>query len=107
MSIPFSQDPTRPFQLVKFLSWTFFVLIVGVSIFIVVILGNYAQQTILEKDKDFALLLSKNLNHQIFQKFTPPTVLGFGKVQLQQKAQYKRLDQVIESTIHGFKLLKL
>ena len=107
MSSFFSQDPAKPFQLVKFLSWSSLVLIVGTSIFIVVVLGNYAQKTVMKKDKDFALLLSENLNHQIFQRFTLPTVMGFGKVQLEKEAQYERLDQVIKSTIHGFKVLNL
>ena len=103
----FSQDPAKPFQLVKFLSWSSLVLIVGMSIFIVVILGNYAQKTVVEKDKDFALLLSENLNHQVFQRFILPTVMGFGEVQLEREAQYERLDQVVKSTIHGFKMLNL
>ncbi|MFW6415105.1 MAG: sensor histidine kinase [Thermodesulfobacteriota bacterium] len=107
MSSIFSQDPAKPFQLVKFLSWSSLVLIVGTSLFIVLVLGNYAQKTVMEKDKDFALLLSENLNHQIFQRFTLPTVMGFGKVQLENKAQYRRLDQVVKSTIHGFKVLDL
>ena len=107
MSSIFSQDPAKPFQLVKFLSWSSLVLIVGTSIFIVLVLGNYAQKTVMEKDKDFALLLSENLNHQIFQRFTLPTVMGFGQVELEKEAQYQRLDQVVKSTIHGFKVLNL
>jgi signal transduction histidine kinase len=60
---------------------------------------------VLQKKKDFALLLAENLNHQIYQRFTLPTVLGFGRIQLKQDAQYKRLDQVVMSTIHSFHVL--
>jgi len=104
---PFTPDPAHPFQLVKFLSWSSLALILGTSLFLVVVIGNYAKQTVLEKDKEFARLLAENLNHQIYQRFTLPTVLGFGRIQLKQKPQYERLDQVVQSTIHGFKVLKV
>jgi signal transduction histidine kinase len=104
---PFTPDPAHPFQLVKFLSWSSLALILGTSLFLVVVIGNYAKQTVLEKDKEFARLLAENLNHQIYQRFTLPTVLGFGRIQLKQKPQYERLDQVVQSTIHGFKVLKI
>jgi len=104
---PFTPDPAHPFQLVKFLSWSSLALILATSIFLVVVVGNYAKQTVLEKDKEFARLLAENLNHQIYQRFTLPTVLGFGRIQLKQQPQYERLDQVVQSTIHGFKVLKV
>ena len=107
MRTPFTPDPAHPFQLVKFLSWSSLALILGTSIFLVVVIGNYAKQTVLEKDKEFARLLAENLNHQIYQRFTLPTVLGFGRIQLKEKPQYERLDQVVQSTIHGFKVLKV
>ncbi len=103
----FKHDPAKPFQLVKFLSWSSLILILTSSIFLVVVLGNYAKRTVLQKDKEFALLLAENLNHQIYQRFTLPTVLGFGRVRLRDEAQYERLDQVVQSTIHGFKVLQV
>ena len=56
----------------------------------------------LTKQKEFALLLAENLNHQIYQRFTLPTVIGFGRVELSQPAQYDRLDKTVLSTIHSF-----
>jgi signal transduction histidine kinase len=81
------------------------ILILGFSLFLSVFLANYARNMVLQKKKDFALLLAENLNHQIYQRFTLPTVLGFGRIQLKQDAQYKRLDQVVMSTIHSFHVL--
>ncbi len=98
-------DPARPFQLAKFLSWTSLILIMGSSLFLAVVISNYAKDTILKKDQGFAKLLSENLNHQIYQRFTLPTVLGFGRVELKNKVQYERLDLVVRSTIHGFGVL--
>ena len=107
MRTPFSPNPAHPFQLVKFLSWSSLLLILCASLFMVVVIGNYAERSVMAKDKEFSRLLAENLNHQIYQRFTLPTVLGFGKVQLKNKAQYERLDQIIDYTVHGFKILKL
>ncbi|MFP4212980.1 MAG: sensor histidine kinase [Desulfohalobiaceae bacterium] len=103
----FKPEPARPFQLVKFLSWSSLILILASSMFLVAVLGNYAKRTVLQKDEEFALLLAENLNHQIYQRFTLPTVLGFGRIRLRDEAQYERLDQVVQSTIHGFKVLQV
>ncbi|MFW5993258.1 MAG: sensor histidine kinase [Desulfohalobiaceae bacterium] len=103
----FKHDPAKPFQLVKFLSWSSLILILVSSMFLVAVLGNYAKRTVLQKDEEFALLLAENLNHQIYQRFTLPTVLGFGRIRLRDEAQYERLDQVVQSTIHGFKVLQV
>ena len=106
MRIPlFHPDPARAFQLVKFVSWSFFLVILGCSILMIVVIGNYAQKTILQKNREYAHLLGENLNHQIYRRFTLPTVLGYGEVELKQKQQYERLDRVIRATIHGFRVL--
>ena len=107
MRNPFSPDPAHPFQLVKFLSWSSLILILGSSLFLTFTLGNYAKQAVLQKDRDFARLLAENLNHQVYQRFSLPTVLSFGKIKLRDKSQYERLDQVVHSTIHGFKVMRL
>lgn len=96
-----------PFQLVKLLSWSFFVLILGFNLILSIFLSDYAKRTLLEKQEEFALLLAENLNHQIFQRFTLPTLIGFGRIQLRQKAQYERLDKTVKSTIHSFHVLEV
>lgn len=88
--------------LVKFLSWSSLALILLVNLFLSIFLSNYARQDVLAKQKKFATLLAENLNHQIYQRFTLPTVIGFGKVDLSQPAQYDRLEKTILSTIHSF-----
>jgi len=102
--IPFGP---RPFQPVKFLSWSSLVLILVVNLLLSIFIANYARQTMLEKNKEFSLLLAENLNHQIFQRFTLPTVIGFGRIELKQSAQYERLDQIVTSTIHSFHVLEV
>jgi len=95
----------RPFQLVKFLSWSSLLLILGSSLVLSAFMANYAREIVLKKNHEFALLLAENLNHQIYQRFTLPTILGFGRIELKQKAQYERLEQVVRSTIHSFHVL--
>lgn len=103
----FKADPARPFQFVKFLSWSSLVLILASILALSVFIANYARETIISKNHEFALLLAENLNHQIYQRFTLPTVLGFGRIELKQPAQYERLDQVISSTTHSFHVLEV
>lgn len=97
----------RPFQPVKFLSWTSLLLILAVNLVVSVFIANQARQSMLEKNQEFSLLLAENLNHQIFQRFTLPTVIGFGRIELKNPAQYERLDQIVLSTIHSFHVLEV
>ncbi|MFP4316850.1 MAG: two-component system sensor histidine kinase NtrB [Desulfovibrionales bacterium] len=103
----FRPDPAHPFQLVKFLSWSSFLLILSTSLFLSVFIGNYARQTVLRKNHEFALLLAENLNHQIYQRFTLPTIIGFGRIQLKNQAQYDRLEKTVVTTIHSFHVLEV
>lgn len=95
-------DGAQSLGLVKFLSWSSLALILVVNLFVSVFLSNYSRQDVLAKQKEFALLLAENLNHQIYQRFTLPTVIGFGRVELSQPAQYDRLEKTVLSTIHSF-----
>ncbi len=104
---PFRVDPAHPFQLVKFLSVSTLVLILGSSLVLSMFMSNYAKSALLKKNTAFAQLLAENLNHQIYRRFTLPVVLGFGRVELKRRDQYERLEQVIESTTHSFHVLNL
>ncbi len=97
----------KPFHLAKLLSWSFFVLILGSNLVLSIFLANFARQTLLEKQRQYAALLAENINHQVFQRFTMPTLIGFGRIQLSNEAQYDHLDKVIQSTVHGFHVLEL
>jgi signal transduction histidine kinase len=103
----FAADEDRPFKLVKFLSWSSLVFILGTSLFLSIFIANQARETLLEKQKNFAMLLAENVNHQIFQRFTLPTLLRFRRIELQNPEQYAQLDKVVGSTIHGLHVLSL
>lgn len=97
----------HPFQIAKFLTWSFFVLILGVNLIFSVFLADYGRRILIEKQESFALLLAENINHQIFQRFTLPTIIGFGRIELSNEVQYDRLDKVITSTTHSFHVQNL
>jgi signal transduction histidine kinase len=92
----------RPLQFVKVLTWTFFVLILSTNLALSVFLSKHAERVLLEKQKEFGLLLAENLSHQIFTRFTLPTIIGYGQISLRNPEQFTRLDQVVRTTIHSF-----
>lgn len=90
-----------PFGLARFLSWVSLVLILASSLTMAVFIGNSSRNTLMVRQQRYSLLLAENLNHQIYRRFTLPTVLTFGRVALRQPLQYERLEEVVQSTIHG------
>jgi signal transduction histidine kinase len=97
----------RSFNLFRFLSWISLVLILATSLFLSIFIANEARDTLLSKQRQFSLLLAENLNHQIFQRFTVPTLLRFGHITLQDEEQYEQLDSVVRNTIHGHHVIDL
>lgn len=96
-----------PFGLTRFLSWISLVLILISSIILALFIGNSARHTLLLRQQQYALLIVGNLNHQIYRRFTLPTFLTFGRIALRRPVQYKQLDEVILSTIHGLHINSL
>jgi signal transduction histidine kinase len=56
------------------------------------------------KSEDYALLLIENLNHQVFMQFILPVGLKYGKIELRNQEQFERMDSVVRSTLHSFKV---
>lgn len=96
-----SVDYKRTFGITKILSWSTLGLMLASGLFLSFFIANSARQTLLEKQKEFALLLAENLNQQIYRRFTLPTLIGVGYIALREESQYNRLNQVIEWSTHG------
>lgn len=94
-------DYKRTFGITKILSWSSLLLILASGLFLSVIIADSARRTLLEKQKEFALLLAENLNQQIYRRFTLPTLIGVGYIALSEESQYQRLQSVIEWSTHG------
>lgn len=107
VAAPSSPAQSGPFDFVKFLSWSIFVLLAGFSLALSISISNYAENILLSKQKQFALLLAENLNHQIYRRFTLPTLIGYGYITLKNEEQYSRLEQVVLSTIHSFHVMEV
>ncbi len=98
---PNDKDYARTFGITKILSWSTLLLLLGTGIFLSVVISNSARETLLEKQKEFALLLAENLNQQIYRRFTLPTLIGVGYIALREETQYRRMEQVIQWSTHG------
>ena len=95
-------EPVKPFRLVKYFSITSLVIIFAGTIILSVLNIHWARRLQLEKNKDYALLLIENLNHQIFLQFVIPTILKKKRIQLREQSQFELMDKVVRSTLHGF-----
>lgn len=96
-----------PLSYARTLSWLSLVIILLTSLGLSVLISNSARETLLTKQEDFARQLAINLNQQIYRRFTVPTVLAYGRVALRQPAQYERLDQIVQSVVHGLRVQRL
>ena len=91
----------------RYLAWVLLGLILIFSIFLAIIVGNRAQETLLTKQRSFAGILAEHLNQQIFVRFSIPVVAAHGRQNLQQNAQYVMLDQTVASLTHGLQVHSL
>lgn len=89
------------------LSWLSLLIILLTNIGLSITISNSAHETLLTKQKNFAGLLTDNLNHQIYRRFTVPTVMAYGRIALRWPAQYERLDQVVKSVIHSLPVKRI
>lgn len=91
----------KPFQLVKYLALSSLVVILVCTIILSGFISQKAKAILLKKSEHNALLITENLNHQVFFQFTLPTLITDGEIRLSKESQYDRLDMVVRNTIHG------
>ncbi len=101
-------QPVEPvIGVARYLVWVLLVLVLGLALFLSLMIGRSAREVMLEKQYAFASLLAENLNHQIYRRYTLPTLIGYGRIALNQPVQYERLDQLIGQLIHGMNVQEL
>jgi signal transduction histidine kinase len=103
----FSEDKIRPFRLVKYFTFTGLVVIFLVTLILAMLNNHWVKSMQRKKSEDYALALIENLNHQVFLQFILPIGMRFGKVQLRNQEQFERMDNVVRSTLHSFKVQEL
>ena len=97
-------ERTKPFRLVKYFTFSSLIAIFLGTIILSVLNTHWVRSIQYEKSEDYALLLVENLNHQVFLQFILPVGLKYGKIELRNKEQFERMDSVVRSTLHSFKV---
>lgn len=59
----------RPFQLVKYFSFTSLGVILVFTLILSWVISNHARKVMLEQSEEYSLLLAENLNQQVFRSF--------------------------------------
>ncbi len=97
-------DKRKPFRLVKYFT-IISLLVIFIGALVLSFLNiHWARAMQLKKSEEYALVLVENLNHQIFLQFIIPVVLKFGKIELSNPDQFERMDTIVRSTLHSFKV---
>ncbi len=99
-----SEEKVKPFRLVKYFTFTSLTVIFIGTLLLSLFNTHLARTMQQKKSEEYAHLLIENLNHQVFLQFIIPVALKFGKIQLSNKKQFERMDKVVRSTLHSFKI---
>ncbi len=99
-----AEEKVKPFRLVKYFTLISLVVVFLGTLILSVLNTHWARSMQLKKSEEYALLLVENLNHQVFLQFVIPVALKFGKIQLRNQEQFDRMDKIVRSTLHSFKI---
>jgi signal transduction histidine kinase len=98
------EEKIKPFRLVKYFAFSGLVVIFLVTIILSVLNTHWVKSMQRKKSEDYARVMIENLNHQVFLQFIIPVVMMTGKIQLSNRKQFERMDNVVRSTMHSFKV---
>jgi signal transduction histidine kinase len=99
-----SEERIKPFRLVKYFTFSGLVVIFLVTLVLTILNTHWVKSMQRKKSEDYAHALIENLNHQVFLQFILPIGMKYGKVQLRNQEQFERMDNVVRSTLHSFKV---
>ena len=98
------EEKIKPFRLVKYFAFAGLIVIFLVTIILTVLNTHWVKSMQRKKSEDYARVLIENLNHQVFLQFVIPVVMMSCKIQLSKREQFERMDSVVRSTMHSFKV---
>jgi signal transduction histidine kinase len=98
------EERIKPFRLVKYFTFTGLVVIFLVTVILSMFNTHWVKSMQRQKSEDYAHSLIENLNHQVFIQFWLPMLIKFKKIQLSNPEQFNRMDKVVRSTLHSFKV---
>ncbi len=100
----FRPDTTR-FRLVKFFAYTSFIILIISTFILTMVISQRATKVLMKTYENDALLIAKNLNHQVFHYFTlPMTQIYRRPISLREKQQAELMDKIVRTTIHSFNI---
>lgn len=91
----------KPFRLVKFFSYTSIGVVAFTTLVLAWIISNYTTKALLDRSKEYTLVLAENLSHQIFQQFVLPLALQNRQIAVQDPRQFEKLDDIVRNATHG------
>lgn len=94
----------KPFRLVKYFSYSSLIVLFAGIMVLTVLNTHWVRKKQLEKSEEYAFLIAANLNHQLFTQFIIPASIKYGKIQLRNKEQSEIVDNIVSSTLHGYKV---
>ena len=96
---------TSRFRLVKFFAYASFVILIISSFTLSMVISQRATKTMMTTYENHALLIAKNLNHQVFHYFVLPlTEIYRRPISLREKEQSDLMDRIVRTTIHAFNI---
>jgi len=101
------EERIKPFRLVKYFTFTGLVVFFLVTIILSVANTHWVKAMQRQKSEDYAHSLIENLNHQVFIQVIIPMGVMFGEIRLSTPEQFERMDKVVRSTLHRFKVESL
>jgi len=104
MELKLAEEKIKPFRLVKYFAFAGLIVIFLVTTILTVLNTHWVKSMQRKKSEDYARVLIENLNHQVFLQFVIPVVMMNGKIQLSKREQFERMDSVVRSTMHSFKV---
>ena len=98
------EEKIKPFRLVKYFAFSGLIVIFSVTLILSLLNTHWVKSMQRKKSEDYAHVMIENLNHQVFLQFIIPVVMMTGKIQLSNREQFERMDNVVRSTMHSFKV---
>lgn len=98
------KEKIRPLGFARHVTLVTLVAVLIMTVLLSTYIGLETRETLFTKQKASSAILANYLDNQLFRRFTLPTSLGFGTIDLKHPAQYRHLDEVVHSTIHGLEV---
>ena len=96
---------TSRFRLVKFFAYISFIILIISSFTLSMVISQRATKTMMTTYENHAILIAKNLNHQVFHYFVLPlTEIYRRPISLREKEQSDLMDRIVRTTIHAFNI---